>query len=285
MFDTHLHLAGDDEQVYPRRPGQIGASEWWRQPGFDADAVLGTLEEAGVGRGVAVQPVGLYGYDNRYAVDAARAHPGSLTAVVAVDPDDPSAIDQIGAFGAPGSPAEVTGVRFFGFLPSSTWVGTSRAGEVLAASADSGLTAVLTVFLAQLATLAPALAAAQGPVALDHCSFPATSGGRIEGAAELFALCDLEHVHLKVASGNLLAAEADGGDPAAMLDQLAEAFGPRRLLWGSDYPQVAQSDYRSLVALGRRASRNFSEADRSAFFDANAERLFGARRSVKQPAG
>lgn len=274
MFDSHLHLASDDASTYPRRPSHIGSSEWWRQGGYDADAVIATLAGSGVGRGVAVQAVGLYGYDNRYVVDAARQHPGSLSAVVAVDPDEPDALEQIRtlATGAPSS--GVVGVRFFGFRPTDTWVGTPRAEAVLAETAACGLTAVLTVFLPQLASLAPALAATRGPIALDHCAFPSLERGRIVGGDELFALVALDHVHLKVASGNLLAASTDG-DPAAMVDQLAEAFGPDRLVWGSDYPQVEHSSYGELVELGRRASRNLSEAGRTAFFDGTAERIFG----------
>ncbi len=287
MFDTHLHLASDDEEAYPRRPSHIGSSEWWRRPGFDAQGVSSMMGATGVRRGVAVQAVGLYGYDNRYVIDAARAHPESFTAVVAVDPDAADAVEQIGALGdGAAAPAGVVGVRFFGFTATSTWVGTPRADEILAEAARCGLTAVITVFVQHLPSLTPAIESAGGVVALDHCSFPSFAAGRIRGAEELFALADLHNVHLKVASGNFVSASEDGGDPAAMLEQLAEAFGPDRLVWGSDYPQVAQSGYGDLVQLARRASRNFGEVERAAFFDGNAERLFGpSSRSSSRSSG
>jgi L-fuconolactonase len=111
-------------------------------------------------------------------------------------------------------------------------------------------------------------------VALDHCAFPDLSGGPpYAKAADLFELTALPNVCLKV-SCHLLEQAEETGDPRDLVDQLAEAFGADRLLWGSDYPQTHDRSYAALVELGRAACSRFSPADQRGFLGGNALRLW-----------
>jgi L-fuconolactonase len=268
-MDTHLHAASDDVAGYPRTPGDFGRA-WWQRGGLDVASVLSTLHAAGIARGVIVQPVGLYGYDNRYVVDAVGRHPGQLSAVIAVDPAAPDAAGTIARLAAS---AAVVGVRLFAVGGADDWVATDRAGAAFEAARAGDLTVVLTVFGRHLGPLRPVIEAfGDVPVALDHCAFPTFAGSAVAEGDPLLDLAGLPNLFLKVSSHLLLDAER-GGDPADLVDQLAAGFGADRLLWGSDYPQRTD-DYTDLVAVAGRAGRRLTGPERARFMGGNAAALF-----------
>ena len=273
-IDTHVHLASPDQDRYPRQPTGVG-SPWWRQDGHSTPEVLAAAAEAGVSGLVAVQAVGVYGYDNRYVADAASEYPDRVRVVVAVDVDGPStAADVAASVAREAGRAGVVGVRLFAVQPGSGWVGTDRGRAAVEAVAGLGLTLVLTVFSAQLDPLRPLLEAHPSlPVAFDHCAFPDIAGATIAGGQPVLDLADLPQVSLKVSS-HLFGSLGGDGDPARLVDQLVGCFGPERLLWGSDYPQTANGGYRELVDLAHRAVRHLDPASRSAVLSDNASRLF-----------
>jgi hypothetical protein len=55
---------------------------------------------------------------------------------------------------------------------------------------------------------------------------------------------------------------ARDGDPRDLVDTLAARFGPRRLMWGSDFSQTHDRSYAELVAFGRQAVSRRPEEDR-----------------------
>jgi predicted TIM-barrel fold metal-dependent hydrolase len=280
VFDTHLHVASDDVDRYPRQPTGVG-SDWWLGGGFDVDSTLSVLQDAGVSRGVAVQAVGLYRYDNRYVVDSATDHPDRVTAVVAVDMDRPDAAFEIARYG---DFAGVVGVRLFAVGGSDRWVETGRVFEAFEAAAASRLTVVLTVFAHHLPALRPAIERfVDVPVALDHCAFPGFAGATIAEGQALFELSGATNVMLKVSSHNLLEAAA-AGEPADLVGQLVGSFGAERLMWGSDYPQTQGQTYRALVDLAERSCHALTPSARAGFMGANAATAFEPRQDRRARA-
>jgi predicted TIM-barrel fold metal-dependent hydrolase len=277
LFDTHTHAASDDNERYPRQPGAY-RSHWWDEPGHDVDGLLATLTRAGVERVVAVQAIGVYGYDNAYVVDAAAAHPDRVTAVIAVDPGDDGAPAEVRRRA---SAPEVVGVRVFAVAGSDAWVGGPGFADVVRACADTGLTLVVVLFPKHIPVLAPVIRQFPGvQVALDHCGFPDLADGLVAPASPVFDLVDAGNVSLKVSSHlflhHLPHGPEDAGVPAAFVGDLAGRFGAERLLWGSDYPQ-ADLDYDRMVALARAAAGSLPPAGQDAFLGGNAVRLFGRR--------
>jgi L-fuconolactonase len=269
--DAHVHVASDNEARYPRHPTGI-ASDWWRRGHYEADDVLGTLTDAGVAQMVIVQAAGAYGDDNRYVVDMAAQYPESVRVVGVVDPGSPGAAAAITELGAHEG---VSGVRCMAVRPGDTWVGTTRTDEAFESAADAGLTMVLTVLPGHLPMLRPTMERfPEVPVVLDHCAFPTMAGATAEGDSPLRALVDLPQVTVKVTSHNLAPlAETDGARP--FVERLVGWFGPRRLLWGSDYPQTSHASYAALVDLAVEAFADLAPVDLTAVFGANTRRLFG----------
>jgi L-fuconolactonase len=113
---------------------------------------------------------------------------------------------------------------------------------------------------------------------LDHLGKPPIAAGRLEPwasavrelAAEPNVSCKLSGVHTIAAPGWRTA------DLAPFLDAALEAFGPDRLLFGSDWPVSAQAaPYRQVVETAEGAYRALSAAERAAVLGHNARRVYG----------
>src|SRR6185295_1738163 len=78
--DCHCHVFG------PRDRYPWAANRLYTPPPVLLDDYLGMLAATGFERGVMVQ-TGLYGPDNRFIVDAIKAHPGRLRAIALIGED------------------------------------------------------------------------------------------------------------------------------------------------------------------------------------------------------
>lgn len=270
VVDTHLHVASPDRCRYPRNAERLPTSTWWESPRVDGGALAGCLADADVACGLVVQAVGLYGFDNRYLLDAVSAHRDRLRAVVAVDVAAPGYLEAIARAGQ--DPA-VVGVRLFAIGTAGSWVGTPRAVAAVRACGEAGVVAVLTALGADLGALGPALATCpEVPVAVDHCAFPAIDAGRIAADDPVWSLLAMSNLSLKITSH--LLADGAGTNPAVPVEQLAQRFGVRRLVWGSDHPQTALGPYGHHLHLARLATAGLRPDERAAVLGGNAVRLF-----------
>ncbi|WP_419919700.1 amidohydrolase family protein [Candidatus Poriferisocius sp.] len=244
VVDTHTHVISGDHQRYPLRVGDYPGVEWVHEAPITVEELRVEMGGAGVDRAILVQAQGAYGTDNSYIVAARSAHPGILGAVAIVD--DPAELDPLAAAG-------VGGVRLFaiggeGLLHhEATWDAARRLGlRVSAATVPDHLPA-----------LGKALAANPDvALALDHCGFaPETMGD----------YAHLPNLYLKVTPHVL-----DSGDPASVLQRLAEQFGLDRIMWGSDYSQTHDRPYRELVDQARAACSNMSTPEQAQFLGGTA---------------
>jgi L-fuconolactonase len=114
---------------------------------------------------------------------------------------------------------------------------------------------------------------------LDHLAKPDIAGGQFDAwARDLRALAREGHVACKLSG---LVTEARwrqwcADDFRRYLDTALEAFGPQRLLFGSDWPVclVAATDYRAVHDLLAGWADRLATADRAALFGGNALRIY-----------
>jgi L-fuconolactonase len=279
LVDTHVHILSADQDRFPLRPTGLGR-HWWSESGRDAKGLVSLMDEKGVAQAIAAQAVGPYGYDNSYLLHAAATYPGRVAAVPAVDVEDRATDDEelaasiAGLATAPG----VVGVRLFGVAPGSLWPhDEARARAAFHAARRAELVTVLTVWPDQLQALTNLIREnSDTPVVLEHCGFPDLARDRVPADAPLLVLQDDDNLRLKVTS-HLLREAAAEGDAANLVAQLAEIFGPERLLWGSDYPQT-DGDYDTVLRDAAEAVRDLGAEDRAGFFAGNATRTFFASR-------
>ena len=248
VVDTHTHVISDDHEKYPLQVADYPGVEWVYEAPVTVEELMAEMAAAGVDRAVLVQAQGGYGTDNSYALDARAAYPDTFSAVVIVD--DPAELHPLAAAGA-------GGVRFFAIggggplHQEATWDTARRLGlRVSAATVPDYLPA-----------LADAVAAHPNVVlALDHCGFaPETIGD----------YAHLANLYLKVTPHVL-----DAGDPAAMLERLAEQFGLDRLMWGSDYSQTHDRPYTKLADQARAACAAMSPSEQAQFLGGTALALW-----------
>jgi L-fuconolactonase len=170
-------------------------------------------------------------------------------------------------------------------LPDDDWIADPGVDAGALAMAQHGLVfdaLVLTRHLEALQTFAmrhPSLR-----IVIDHGAKPPIATGELEPwRSRMATLAALPHVSCKV-SGLLTEAGARRSADALRpyMQTLWDLFGPRRLLWGSDWPVLRLAgDYQAWLemsqALFTTIDPTMSEADRADLFGANAMRLYGLR--------
>ena len=118
----------------------------------------------------------------------------------------------------------------------------------------------------------------QVPLVLDHCAKPdIRKGERDPWLAQIRELASLPNVVCKI-SGLLTEADWEQWRPEEILwyaQQAADAFGPDRLLFGSDWPVCeAAGGFEKWFQVAQALAASWSAADRESFFCRNAERVY-----------
>lgn len=117
----------------------------------------------------------------------------------------------------------------------------------------------------------------QHPVILDHFGKPDLSRGVGHWAQQIAPFAKLEHVSCKL-SGLLTEPRPAGmtaNDLLPYFEVALDAFGPERLLFGSDWPVcLLAGSYEDALTLCQRATAALSRDQQDAIFGGNAYRLY-----------
>ncbi len=150
----------------------------------------------------------------------------------------------------------------------------------LAAVADAGLVYDLVVMEHQLpACIEAAAALPQLTFVLDHLAKPSIAQGTLEPwASRIRAFAALPNTVCKL-SGMVTEAAWDSWtvrdlDPYAAT--VLDAFGPARVMFGSDWPVCTlAAPYGTVVAAARQLTAELSDAERAEVFAGTADRVYG----------
>jgi L-fuconolactonase len=300
LFDTHAHLIGDDWERFPARPFTPDLPVPDR-PDFTVtgDALIGMMDVHGVAEACLVQRGHVYGYDNSYILDCARAHPGRLHPVVILDAQDPQTAgtyrDMVRYEGVCGFRMAVARP----WLLDTGWLCSPPAMEVWRACADLGTPLTTILFMNQLPYLLPLvkILARQFPdlsILLDHGAMPfgmtqyevalAQAAGEpivmprapdfgIDRTIALFE--DVPNVHFKITEINMERLAAENVRPAHIVRRMVDSFGPDRLMWGSDVGQSMLWNYTEKTAMARAAADFLTPEEAAKFLHDNAARVYG----------
>ncbi|MGW1544902.1 amidohydrolase family protein [Streptomyces sp. NPDC002309] len=169
--------------------------------------------------------------------------------------------------------------------PDPEWLLRPDVRRGLAAVADAGLVYDLVVLPHQLSACVRAAAALPGlTFVLDHLGKPPLAAGpREPWASDIRALAGLPNTVCKVSG---LVTEMDrahwGGTtwPLAPLrpwwDTALEAFGPGRLMFGSDWPVcTVAATYAQVARLAGDLAKDLSPDEHARFFEGTATRVYG----------
>lgn len=164
--------------------------------------------------------------------------------------------------------------------PDPEWLLRPDVRRGLAAVADAGLVYDLVVLPHQLPACVTAAAALPGlTFVLDHLGKPPVASGAPEPwASHVRALAGLPNTVAKLSG---LVTEADPAawtveDLRPYADTALEAFGPGRLMFGSDWPVCTlAAAYADVLATAGRLTAGLGESERTAVFEGTAARVYG----------
>ncbi len=243
-----LDACADEDKALVIVDSHCHASPYWFEP---VEVLLHQMDRNGVDKAVLIQVRGMY--DNSYLIECMRRFPGRLSAVVLVDierPDAPEALEKWVGEGA-------QGVRF---TPTSR----SPGPDSLAMWRKAAHLGVPVSCLGSLEEFAsPGFERVVGEfrnlkIVLEHL------GGVDRGTAhphteykKVLGLARYSNVYMKVPGlGELCPRPIPFRQPfpfesvPPLIEMATEAFGPGRLMWGSDFPPVASREgYRNSLRL------------------------------------
>jgi L-fuconolactonase len=297
FFDTHAHVLSADVDRYPYSTLRGGAKPPVSPLVFPVEELIRALDAGGVAYACIVQRATLYGYDNRYALDAAATWPDRFVPVVVLDAQDPASPGKLRDLAATG---RLGGLRLVapGLTEKDTaWLDSGEALDLWRAA--SGLALPVTVIFyrrnneaGRAALLGIARRFRDLPILIDHVGVPHASTPETRWAASqgidyvippppgfgidesLAQFGDLGHVHFKVTDINFDRLEQGHFDSAAFVRALVERFGAERLLWGSDVGQ-SPAPYGDKLERLRTSAVGLNAQQRAQLFGGTARRLYG----------
>lgn len=229
IVDTHAHIYAPDEKKYPpiekplRVPGGKGSIDHLRKES----------RANGVEYACLIQTSTFYRFDNRYICDSAKANPKWTAGVCTLDPDDPHSPGLLRHY------AQQFGLRGMRSIPAKDGRLDHPGVRALWKSAlDGGL--VINVLVNhdkadevdRLLSAFPKLR-----VVLDHC-MNVKAGPDLEAiVGTVVKLARHSNLHAKltfVPTGSTAGFPCE--DMHAPCMRIADAYGPERCVWGSDFP-------------------------------------------------
>lgn len=274
--DAHHHVW--DLSVRPQ--------DWLTGPGlrplrrnFGMDDLAPAARAAGVGRTVLVQTVTAAG-ETPELLALAEAHPLIAGVVGWTDLTRPDVADELARL------RELPGGRYLKGIRHQVqgesdpgWLLRGDVRRALAAVAEAGLVYDLVVLPHQLPACTAAAASLPGlTFVLDHLGKPPVASGALEPwASAVRALAALPNTVCKL-SGLVTEADRAGwtaGDLRPYADVVLDAFGPGRLMFGSDWPVCTlAAAYGDVLAAARELTLHLSPGERRQLFDTTATRVY-----------
>jgi L-fuconolactonase len=277
IIDIHPHIISDDEKRYPPAPLFGKRSEWSQERPNTVEALIEAMDEAGVAKAAVVHSSTTYGFDNRYVVDGCNAYKDRLVAVGSVD----MLADDVPAVIKGWADQGLAGLRIFtggstkDFDPSELDNPKSfKAWEMLA---ELGLPMCIQtgpIGLPQVRMLAEKFQGVN--VILDHLGRPdVLDGPPYANAASLFALADLPNLYMKLTPRIFGDVKKEKASAETFFPRVVEAFGAKRLAWGSNFP-TSSGTLKEILATAEEGLSCLSVEERAWIFGKTAQKLYPA---------
>ncbi|MCC7372069.1 MAG: amidohydrolase family protein [Chloroflexi bacterium] len=247
----------------------------WYEP---IEVLLAQMDRYGVEQAALIQINGQS--DNSYQAACVQRYPDRLRSVVIVDvtqDDAPRELERLVAEGATGVRLP-PGARSPGDDPLTIWRKAAELG--ITVSCGGSREAFADTAFADVFAACPTL-----PIVIEHLGSLKWTDLPADGSRPpMFDLARFPNAYVKIHGlGEFSQRAMPVREPFAFVEPLApflemayDAFGPARIMWGSDYPPVSSREgYGNALRLTMARFVDRPEAERAQMFGGVAGRLFG----------
>ncbi|HEY3071740.1 MAG TPA: amidohydrolase family protein [Candidatus Limnocylindrales bacterium] len=273
--DSHHHFWDPARADYPWMTDELAPI----RRAYGPDDLRPLLAAAGIDRSILVQTRSSTEETAEFLAITA-SEPFVAGVVGWLDLTGPDPAEEIAALRALPGGHRLAGIRHqVHDEPDPEWLARSDVRHGIRAVTDAGLVYDLLVRSRELpAALDVARSVPDGRFVVDHIAKPAIASGEIEPWASLLRpFRELENVACKISG---MVTEANWAswqtrDLRPYVDVVLETFGPRRVLFGSDWPVcLLAASYERVVATARELLEALSESERDAAFGGNAIEVY-----------
>jgi predicted TIM-barrel fold metal-dependent hydrolase len=256
IIDPHVHVWKND----PRYPWPDDLKS---PPADDAlpDTLLALMQKHGVEKTVIVHVIH-YRWDCRYAADVVRAHPDKFMGVCRIDPASAKATSDLDHWVAAG----YHGVRLSPALgPGGEWINDAQQMDAIwSHAAHLKIPMCVLCPIGRIPDVEKVIERHNGTldVCIDHMAdCPIDQPDELK---KLLRLARYPRVYVKLSHlWSLSKQEFPYRDTHDQVRRLYDAFGPKRLMWGTDWPGVEDyCGYARALALYRDEIKFFNDDDR-----------------------
>lgn len=267
IIDSHAHIWKRDAK-YP------WAKETAHPPAHDAtiEMLRDLMQENGVSATVLVQVVH-YRWDNSYVAAALKAYPSAFRGVARVDPESAGAPDQLSKL------VEDHGFTGLRIAPPGDergdWIRGPLMDPLWKRCRDLGVAMTVLAPIERVPDVAQVIERfPEVEVVIDHMAD--CPPDRPEALKQLLALKRYPRVSVKLShTWSLSRQPYPYPDSQAQVKRLYDAFGPKRLMWGSDWPLVqVYCGYAKALRMTRDEMPFLNAEDKRWILSKNIERVF-----------
>jgi predicted TIM-barrel fold metal-dependent hydrolase len=260
IVDSHVHVVASDRARYPVLPD---APDW---PVTEVEGLVRDMDAIGIERALLVQTFFTYGTDNRYMIDCAARYPKRFRTVCVIDQMAKNAPDVLTEL------VEKHGVRGVRFMPKGHAEGVLWHPQTFPVWQRAGELGIPITIAAELPHL-PGMPAVverfpQVKVAFEHMWALELDPPSFASIKPIFALARFPNVYLKLCPNNSHAIRAAKTTARQFFGQLIEAFGIKRMMFGSNYPAHPHrfGDLQARLKIMDEDFTGFSDEERHRFF-------------------
>lgn len=254
MIDSHVHVWKRDP-AFPFSPLRKPPTE-----DATAEMVLDLMAANGVARTVLIQMIH-YMWDNSYLADVLKRYPTKFLGVCRVNPEDPAAPDTLAKLV---TEQGFRGVRISPYTAAEyDWIAGPLMPPLWRRCNDLKVPMTVLTEAPRLPQLSPLIEANPDlTVVIDHMADVVPSDEK--GVRDLLALARFPKVFVKISHMWKISSQPyPYADAMDQVKKLYDAFGPKRLMWGTDWPvSLPQISYPKIVELYRDHLSFLSAEDR-----------------------
>ena len=271
-IDAHVHVWTPDIVRFPHDRKYAGPQ--FEPDSFTPEQVLALAKPRGVSRIVLIQ-MSFYGTDHSYMLNTMKRYPTVFSAVGILDHHAPGVRNEMIRLEA----LKVRGYRIAPGAETTTWLDSPGMRAMWQCGAEKRIAMCPLIGPDAIPSVDRMCAKfPDTPVVIDHLARIGADGEiRPADVRALCALATHPGIHVKVSAFYALGKKRyPYTDLSQLIRALHVAYGPQRLMWGSDSPFQVQPPhtYTGSIELVRDRLDSLSREDREWLLRKSAERVF-----------